>query len=313
LGRPLSRHHQKYRVWPVTLSRDRVNRPDSSHSNRIHFAGQGQLQSKRDVMLTSPHDKVIAGSIGGGIMSSGSEISAVEIASSNGLDPKAFRNRLRSAGFSWHSHGDGWTVLRNSAEHRDMVSIATAMTGGREAPGVGNTVLPPASRARSSPIDADTIFDFQTVSLAEIAPLIEQARRVAVQFYRLTGKPLGITGEVGEYEAARLLNLSLLTARSKDFDAICPAGRRVQIKARMVRPDVSIGGQRVGRIKKTAVFDAVVLVLLDLDYQPWSIWQVPHSNVMEALNKPGSRSRNERGALGIGAFTRLGKEVWRRE
>jgi hypothetical protein len=36
--------------------------------------------------------------------------------------------------------------------------------------------------------------------------VMARARSVAVDYYRLTGKPLGITGEIGEFEAACLLD-----------------------------------------------------------------------------------------------------------
>jgi hypothetical protein len=36
-------------------------------------------------------------------------------------------------------------------------------------------------------------------ALDDIAEVISRARLVAMEYYRLTGKPLGITGEIGEY------------------------------------------------------------------------------------------------------------------
>lgn len=71
-------------------------------------------------------------------------------------------------------------------------------------------------------------------SLQEIGALLEQARAIAVKYYELTGKPLGITGEIGEYEAARLLALEL-----KYFQAMgCHASRAVR------RPDAAVRNQR---------------------------------------------------------------------
>ena len=43
--------------------------------------------------------------------------------------------------------------------------------------------------------------------MGEIGEILATAKKVGAEYYRLTGKPLGITGEVGEYEAARLLGL----------------------------------------------------------------------------------------------------------
>ena len=148
------------------------------------------------------------------------------------------------------------------------------------------------------------------VALSEIAPLLDAARAAATAYYNLTGKPLGITGEVGEYEAARLLNLTLVTARTPGYDALGRDGRRIKIKARMFDHDRTLGGQRMGAIKSASEFDTVMLVMLDTAYQPWIIWEAPRACVLAALAVPGSRSRNDRGSLSISMFKRLAKEVW---
>ncbi len=40
---------------------------------------------------------------------------------------------------------------------------------------------------------------------AEILDLLQEAKRLAIRYRELTGRPLGITGEFAEAEAARLL------------------------------------------------------------------------------------------------------------
>ncbi|WP_193041193.1 MULTISPECIES: hypothetical protein [unclassified Pseudomonas] len=47
----------------------------------------------------------------------------------------------------------------------------------------------------------------------EVYQILSDAKALARRYYRLTGKPLGVTGEVAEYEAARILNLELELAR----------------------------------------------------------------------------------------------------
>jgi hypothetical protein len=42
---------------------------------------------------------------------------------------------------------------------------------------------------------------------------------LAATYYKITGKPLGVTGEIGEMEAADRLGLTLVPARTKGFDA----------------------------------------------------------------------------------------------
>src|SRR5258705_153650 len=79
--------------------------------------------------------------------------------------------------------------------------------------------------------------DKETVAAADIQVMevLRKAKLLAQRYRALTGKPLGITGEVAEYEAARLLRLKLTPARNAGFDATeCKNGsvRRLQIKGR---------------------------------------------------------------------------------
>ena len=70
---------------------------------------------------------------------------------------------------------------------------------------------------------------------SEVMSILHDAKRLAQQYRRATGKPLGITGEVAEYEAARLLGLQLTEARQAGFDAIEERDGKVcrlQIKGR---------------------------------------------------------------------------------
>jgi hypothetical protein len=58
-------------------------------------------------------------------------------------------------------------------------------------------------------------------------------KSLARDYYRLTGKPLGVTGEVAEYEAAHILRIELTPVRQADYDAIERRNgsiRRLQIK-----------------------------------------------------------------------------------
>lgn len=47
----------------------------------------------------------------------------------------------------------------------------------------------------------------------QIRTILARARDTAVEYYDLTGKPLGITGEIGEFLAAEELGLELAPAR----------------------------------------------------------------------------------------------------
>jgi hypothetical protein len=142
--------------------------------------------------------------------------------------------------------------------------------------------------------------------------ILAEAKKLAQRYRALTGKPLGITGEVAEYEAARILGLELTPARQAGFDAIeIRDGQtiRLQIKGRCV-PEGSKPGQRMGSIDIQKEFDAVLLVLLDGDFEATAIYEASREAVVAALTAPGSKSRNERGALGIPKFQSIGAVRW---
>jgi hypothetical protein len=129
-------------------------------------------------------------------------------------------------------------------------------------------------------------------------------------YYRLTGKPLGITGEVGEYEAARLLDLNLADARAPGYDATDKFGRRYQIKARAFSEAGRRKSQHLGSIKLDHEWEAVLLVLMDESLQTLEIWEADRSAVADALTAPGSKARNERGAMAVSKFKQIGKQIW---
>lgn len=149
----------------------------------------------------------------------------------------------------------------------------------------------------------------------EIMQILREAKKLAQRYRLLTGKPLGITGEVAEYEAARILGVELTPARQAGYDAIEQTGRavrRLQIKGRCLLPNCK-PGQRLGSIDVKKNWDAVMMVLLNENFDAIEIHVAERDAVLAALSAPGSRSRNERGALGINKFKAIGKIVWRRE
>jgi hypothetical protein len=138
---------------------------------------------------------------------------------------------------------------------------------------------------------------------------------LAVRYYELTKKPLGITGEVAEYEAAQKLGLTLETARTAGYDAYRKTGGRketFQIKGRAVAAVDKYRG-RVPKIDCSKPFDAVLLVLLDkASFETIEIWRAERKEVSKRLSTPGSKARNERGQLGIAQFKSIprARRVW---
>lgn len=92
----------------------------------------------------------------------------------------------------------------------------------------------------------------------QIVEILRAAKALAQEYRKLTGKPLGITGEVAEYEAARLLGVKLTPARQAGYDATEVRDgvlRRLQIKGRCLLPNCK-PGQQVGSIDIDKEWDA---------------------------------------------------------
>lgn len=76
----------------------------------------------------------------------------------------------------------------------------------------------------------------------EIKSILNAAKDLAARYKKLTGKPLGITGEIAEFNAAQLLGIELAQARTAGYDAIGLDKRKIQIKGRCL-PDNPKPGQ----------------------------------------------------------------------
>lgn len=148
----------------------------------------------------------------------------------------------------------------------------------------------------------------------EVYQILSAAKALARRYYHLTGKPLGVTGEVAEYEAARILNLELELARQAGYDATETRDGltiRIQIKGRYLSNPGMRGG-RVGSIDLKQSFDTVLLVLLDGDYNAFQIYEAARPAVEALLTRPGSKARTERGSVGISQFKAISTLRWER-
>lgn len=152
------------------------------------------------------------------------------------------------------------------------------------------------------------------INIGRVGKIINAVKKLAIQYYKETGKPLGVTGEIAEWEAARLLGLKLCAAREAGYDALRLRGKgpqKVQIKGRRTL-ETSKPGQRVGAIRLKHKWDSVVLIQLDEMYEPVIIYEALRSNIKKALTAPGSKARNLRGALSVSKFRSIAREVWKK-
>jgi hypothetical protein len=138
----------------------------------------------------------------------------------------------------------------------------------------------------------------------ELADLLQRAKAIAQRYRELTGRPLGITGEIAEAEVVRLLGYELAPVRCPGYDVVRPLPdgtlQRLQVKGRVLATSKYQG--RVGAIDIRHEWDWVLLVLMDRNFDTFAIFEAPRARVIEAIQRPGSKSRNERGALAIPQF-----------
>ncbi|VAW78144.1 hypothetical protein MNBD_GAMMA14-1741 [hydrothermal vent metagenome] len=146
--------------------------------------------------------------------------------------------------------------------------------------------------------------------------LISEARRLAAEFRRTTGKPLpGVSGEIAEHDAARLLDLELCKERPGGYDAIGRGrreGDRVQIKGRVIF-DEEKSGQRIGQLKLDKDWDSVVLVIMDENYEAVEIYEATREEVEDAMSESASSNRKKRGAMTVARFRIISRLVWARD
>lgn len=62
--------------------------------------------------------------------------------------------------------------------------------------------------------------------------ILAKVKPLAAEYYDLSGKPLGVTGEIAEMAAAFVLDLELAPPRTEGYDAIrtLPGGRKERIQ-----------------------------------------------------------------------------------
>lgn len=143
--------------------------------------------------------------------------------------------------------------------------------------------------------------------------LVSEARKLASEYRKATGKPLGISSEIAEFDAARLLNLELLKVKPGGYDAVGKDGhwkdKRIQIKGRAVF-DEAKSGQRIGHLKTDQDWDSVVLVIMNEEYEPIEIYECEREAVENALDEQKSTSRHKRGAMSLAKFKIISELVW---
>ncbi len=152
------------------------------------------------------------------------------------------------------------------------------------------------------------------MNLYAVDKLISEARRLAADYRRATGKPLGISGEIAKHDACRLLGLDPVNDSNGGYDAVGREGARsglcFQIKGRAIF-DERKGGQRVGQLRLEQPWDAVILIIMDAEFKPREIYEATRAEIEIALHQDSKRST--RGAMSVARFRNISQLVWTAE
>lgn len=145
----------------------------------------------------------------------------------------------------------------------------------------------------------------ETVRVREI---LAKVKSLAVEYYQLTRRPLGVTGEVAEYVAAEHLGLELAPPRTLGYNAL-RSGERIQIRGRACGEKSN--QQKLSRIRRDAGCDAVILVLLGKEkLELREMYEATFEDVLKCLNRRPTSKARARGVLTVGEFKRIAKPIF---
>ena len=153
-----------------------------------------------------------------------------------------------------------------------------------------------------------------SVGVYSVDKLITEARRLAAEFRKATGKPLAVTGEIAIHDVVHLMGLVPAPEGTVGWNALGQGsrdGKRIQIKGRAIFNDRK-SGHRIGQLNTDKDWDSVMLVLFDEDFEPYEIYEAERDEIIDAL-RPANQKRTKRGILSVSRFKSIGKLVWSRE
>ncbi len=146
------------------------------------------------------------------------------------------------------------------------------------------------------------------MAIFSIDKLTDEARRLAVEYRNATGKTLPVTAEIAINDAIKLLNLGKNDTGEAGYDAVYKTADddfKVQIKGRAIfKPQ---GGYRIGQLKMDQKWDAIVLVIMNDQFESEEIYLCHRDQINEHLQDNES---NRKGAMTVARFRIIGTLVW---
>ena len=132
--------------------------------------------------------------------------------------------------------------------------------------------------------------DIKTVNIIKITPHIcrvtKRAIQTALEYEKVTGRKLGITGEIGEVIACDILGLNLLVDPiAAGHDAIDNEKNPYQIKTRR-------GGSNSGRLGSFSkhIFNYAIFVRLNSNYELEGLYKVSYKKLKSIIENHPKRN-----------------------
>jgi hypothetical protein len=121
-----------------------------------------------------------------------------------------------------------------------------------------------------------------------ICKITRQVIHTAIAYENITGRKLGITGEIGEVLVCKELGLKLLSNPiAAGFDAVNDNGKKFQIKTRRGKTDSP--GARIGSFSKHK-FDEAILAILDNNYNIVELYKATYRKLEPILKRHKKRN-----------------------
>jgi hypothetical protein len=139
--------------------------------------------------------------------------------------------------------------------------------------------------------------------------LTAEARRLAAEYRRATGKTLPLSAEIAVNDAIRLLSLEPPVEPNSGCDALRRSENsvaRVQVKGRVLFGETK-GTPRIGQLKLDQKWDETVLVIMGEDYEPQEIYCATRESIESVLAK---KSSNKRGVMTLAQFKIIARREW---
>ena len=150
------------------------------------------------------------------------------------------------------------------------------------------------------------------MALYQIDKLMGEARRLAAEYRRATGKTLAISGEIAISDVINVLGLEPAPASAEGYDVVRTVdgvSEKLQVKARTLFDD-NRRPHRLGQLRLDQAWDAALLVLMDENYEPFEIHEARREALAAAL---AQATPNKRGTVSVGRFKVIGRCLWSRD